>query len=386
MTPPGGLPPAAPGLRKLKDRVVPDPPEMDPDERGRTPGFVLVLLAVAALVMGTTLTVNAVADPYGTLGTHLFPTVVTSDRTVKADRIEQLTAPPQLVVLGTSRAMRYEPAYLEAKTSLRTFNAGVNGIGGTADAWAMSRFIHETWPQSAPEYLWLLDVESFVPFEIGARTTAEPRLARFIAHGGLAEGPGGFVRALWRAREVLLSLDTAYDSARVLLRRDEAAVRESRYRRRILADGVLTPRAWSAAEWRRRWPQSVARYSALHDGIYESLDATAQGYFERTLAFMNEQRRVPVVVLTPISPDLHRILAPLGWDDRHEEVLTYLRSLQGRYDFVILDMTDPRVFGFDRHEWYDGVHMTTVNTRRAVDYIIRQTGGWPPAQPPGDGR
>ncbi|HQH22179.1 MAG TPA: hypothetical protein PLJ89_08830, partial [Thermoleophilia bacterium] len=75
-----------------------------------------------------------------------------------------------------------------------------------------------------------------------------------------------------------------------------------------------------------------------------------------------------------------------GWDDRHEEVVTYLRSLQGRHDFVILDMTDPRVFGFDRHEWYDGVHMTTVNTRRAVDYIIRQTGGWPPAQPPEGGR
>ena len=81
---------------------------------------------------------NTLADPYGMIGTKLLPTVTTSDRTIKADFIEKLKQPPQLVVLGSSRSMRYEPAYLQQKTGLRTFNAGVNGIGGTADAWAMT--------------------------------------------------------------------------------------------------------------------------------------------------------------------------------------------------------------------------------------------------------
>ena len=48
-------------------------------------------------------------------------------------------------------------------------------------------------------------------------------------------------------------------------------------------------------------------------------------------------------------------------------------------------MTDPRVFGFDRKEWYDGMHMTTVNTRPAIDYILEQTGGVPPVAPPAGG-
>jgi len=386
MTPPGRLPPAAPGLLKLKDRVVPDPPEMDPDERGRTPGFVLVLLAAAALVMGTTLTVNAVADPYGTVGTHLFPTVVTFDRTVKADRVEQLTVPPQLVVLGSSRAMRYEPAYLEKKTGLKTFNAGVNGIGGMGDAWAMTQFIHDTRPKAEPEYLWLVDVESFVPFKVGARTANEPRLARYVGQASISRNPVEFSDAIWQSRSTLFSLDTAYDSARVLLHRDKAKSSQSKYRKQILGDGVLKPRARSARAWRLRWPHSIKRYSNLYNNVFRTLDPTSQEYFQKTIAFMNEQGRTPVVVLTPINPRLRKILAPLGWDDRHEEVVKYLRSLQSRYDFVILDMTDPRVFGFDRHEWYDGVHMTTVNTRRAVDYIIRQTGGWPPAQPSEGGR
>jgi hypothetical protein len=97
---------------------------------------------------------------------------------------------------------------------------------------------------------------------------------------------------------------------------------------------------------------------------------------------MNEQGQTPVIVLTPVNPKLRKILAPLGWTERHEEVVAYVESLQGEYDFVFLDMTDPRVFDYDKKEWYDGVHLTTINTRPAIDYILEQTGGWPPSQPP----
>jgi hypothetical protein len=370
---------------RLKDRAVPDPPQMDERQGGRAFWFVLALIVVTALVMGGVLALNVIADPYGSVGTHYFPTVTTSDRTVKADRIEALEKPPELVVLGSSRSMRYEPKHLEEKTGLSTFNAGVNGIGGTADAWAMTQFIHDTWPDGDPEYLWLVDVESFVPFEVGARTANEPRMARYVGQASVGKGPGEFTRAVWDNRSTLFSLDTAYDSARLLLYREEAKSKQSKYRKQILADGVMKQRKWSEREWKRRWPNSVRRYSALHKGVYEELDPVAMEYFERTLAFMDEQGKTPVVVLTPINPRLRKILSPLGWDDRHEEVVAYLESLQGRHEFVLLDLTDPRVFAYDRREWYDGVHMTTVNSRLAIDHIIAQTGGWPPRQPAADG-
>ena len=162
---------------------------MDQAKGRRAFFFVLVLVLVTALVMGAVLALNVVADPYGSVGTHLFPTVTTSDRTVKADSIEALKEPPELVVLGSSRSMRYEPSYLEKKTGLRTFNAGVNGIGGTADAWAMTQFIHEMWPDAHPAYLWLVDVESFVPFEVQARTANEPRLAKYVGAATAGKGP-----------------------------------------------------------------------------------------------------------------------------------------------------------------------------------------------------
>jgi len=366
-------------VTKLKPRLIPDPPEMDQARGGRAFVFVLVLVLVTALIMGAVLTLNVIADPYGSVGTHLFPTVTTSDRTVKADKIEQLEEPPELVVLGSSRSMRYEPSYLEEKTGLRTFNAGVNGIGGTADAWAMTQFIHEVWPDSSPAYIWLVDVESFVPFEVGARTANEPRLAQYVGQASVGKGARELVRALWENRTTLLSLDTARDSVRLLLYREEAKSKQSKYRKQILDDGVLKQRKWSEKEWKRRFPNSVERYSNLYKNVYKKMDPTAEDYFEKTLAFMNDQGATPLIVLSPINPKLRKVLAPLGWSVRHKQVAAYIESQQETYDFICIDMTDPRVFDFDPDEWYDGVHMTTVNTRPTIDHILEEAGGVPPA-------
>ena len=227
-------------------------------------------MLVTALVMGAVLALNVVADPYGSVGTHLFPTVTTSDRTVKADRIEALKQPPELVVLGSSRSMRYEPSYLEKKTGLKTFNAGVNGIGGTADAWAMTQFIHEVWPDSHPAYLWLVDVESFVPFEVQARTANEPRLAKFVGAATAGKGPVELAKAIWQNRTTLFSLEHRQRlpaPARSIARKAKNS--QSKYQKQILADGVLKQRLWSKKEWNRRYPNSVQRYSDLYKNVYQ---------------------------------------------------------------------------------------------------------------------
>jgi hypothetical protein len=375
---------ATPG--KLRQRVIPDPPEMDQKSGGRAFLFVLALVLVTALILGAVLALNVVADPYGSVGTHFFPTVTTTDRTVKADRIVELRQPPQLVVLGSSRAMRYDPSYLMKLTGQRTFNASVNGIGGTTDAWAMTQFIHEVWPDSHPAYLWLVDVESFVPIGAQGRTAAEPRLAKYVDAATAGRGAAELAKAIWQNRTTLFSLATAKDSARVILFRDKATTTQSKYRRQILADGALKQRAWKKTWWNAHFPSSVLRYSNLYRNVYKQPDAASQRYFEKTLAFMNEQGATPLIALTPINPKLRAIIAPLGWDVRHRQVVAYIESLQTKYRFKFVDLTDPSVFGFAPKQFFDGVHMTTINTEKAIRYILRQTGGIPPVRPPAGGK
>ncbi len=382
---PKGAPSAPPGASAapgggpaFKVRPIPGPPELPLAPPRTLVRFLAVLLAAAVLTTLAVGTLNVLADPYGTLGTSLLPTVTGSDRTVKADAIEALDAPPELVVLGSSRSMRYEPAYLEEKTGLRTFNAGVNGIGGTADAWAMTQLIHDTFPDARPSYFWLLDVESFVPFEVGDRTAGEPRLARYIDQARAGEGAGQLARAIAENRSTVFSLATAKDSARVIAYRNAAKRTQNRYRTRIAGDGTLKERPHTEAEWKRRYPQSVRRYTELYSDVYtDGLDPDAQSYVERTLRFMNRRGATPVIVLTPINPKLLAEVEPLGWRERHGQVLACLEALQAEYDFVLVDITDPARFGADPIEYHDGVHLTSANTRRAIDHVLERTGGIP---------
>jgi hypothetical protein len=232
----------------------------------------------------------------------------------------------------------------------------------------------------------MVDVESFVPFEVQARTANEPRLAKYVGAATAGKGPVELAKAIWQNRTTEFSLDTAKDSVRLLLYKDKAKNKQSKYQKQILADGVLKQRLWSDKEWSRRFPNSVERYSQLYKNVYKAPDTASEKYFEKTLAFMNEQGATPLIVLTPINPRLAKVLDPLGRAERHRQIVDFIESLQGQYDFKFLDLTDPSLFGYDKKQWYDGVHMTTVNTRPAIDYILKQTGGVPPVKPPAGGQ
>jgi hypothetical protein len=362
----------------LKKRVVPDPPEIDQSKGRRTLWFLLVLVAVALVVMAAVGTLNTLADPYGLIGMKLLPTVTTSDRTIKADAIESLKQAPQLIVLGSSRSMRWMPEHFDEVTGLRTFNAGVNGIGGTADAWAMVNYIHDTFPDSHPKYWWLLDVESFVPFKVQGRTANEPRLAQYVEGSGtVRKTPSAILRQAWANRSSVFSLDSAKDSLRVLMNRKKVKRVYDEYRKRFKSDGSMADRPLTKGEWNRRWPKSVKRYTDLYTNAYFDLDPTAKKYFEQTLAFMNDQGATPLIVLTPINPKLREYVDPLGWPQRHQQVLDYLDSMKKQYKFEFIDITDITTWGGDPEGFYDGVHMTVENTAKATDYVLKQMGGLP---------
>ena len=374
--PTGGAAATAGGLKR---RVIPDPPEIDQSKGRRTAWFVLVLALAAAAIMVAVGALNTYADPYGLVGTRALPTVTTSDRSIKVDFIDKLTKAPQLIVLGSSRSMRYEPAYLEKKTGLRTFNAGVDGIGGTGDAWAMTNYIHSRFPASHPAYFWLVDVESFVPFAVQEGTAGEPRLNQYL--GGPPAGgrrtPSAVLRAVWANRTSVFSWTTAHDSLRVL--EHPAAIKRAviRYRSTFLPNGGLGYRPYSAKEFDRRYPASVIRYTNLYKSVYHEMDPEAQRYFVQTLAFMNSHGATPILVLTPINPRLRRIVGPLGWEQRHRQVVAYIQSLRSRFRFDFIDVTDITTFRGDPQQFFDGVHMTALNTRRVIDYVLKQTGGVP---------
>jgi hypothetical protein len=63
-------------------------------------------------------------------------------------------------------------------------------------------------------------------------------------------------------------------------------------------------------------------------------------------------------------------LRTAGWQARRAEVMSYLKGLQGRYGFGLLDCSDLASFGGDPDEFYDGFHMKRANARKLTRSVV----------------
>lgn len=329
--------------------------------------FVAATLAAAAVLLVAVLTFGVVVDPWGQIGTGLFPSLIPTDRPAKVALVERLRAAPQVVIFGSSRALKLDPAYLQRKTGQRGFNAAVSD-GSPEDAWAFLNLIHSRFPAARPHFLYMLDVEAF-------RSTPDPgvldapQLARFIPFSQ---------RWSARARGVLPLL--SWKGLRASIR----VFRKTEFGNGIrLRNTVFTPngfrildihdiaraRGSSLADQLRA---SESLYSWVYTRLYHGLSGTQQRYFQDTLAKMNAWGSPPVVVLTPIHPAMRKALGPLGWNTRYREVRVYLRELAARYRFSVVDMTSLSSFGGSPRLFYDGFHLTVPNMHRLVDALVRR--------------
>ena len=100
------------------------------------------MLCGGTALSGSVAAFNALADPYGYLGSGLFATAILSDRPIKACLVERLAQAPSLVILGSSRAEKVEPSYLRTRTGLTGFNAAVSSATPD-DAWAFANLLHD---------------------------------------------------------------------------------------------------------------------------------------------------------------------------------------------------------------------------------------------------
>jgi hypothetical protein len=357
------------------------PAPVDDEPRGASRGFVAMALVVAVGLVCAVGAVNAVVDPYATMGTNVVAPAVWTDRGEKVDLYEALEGPPQIVILGSSRAMKLEPAYLRRRTGRSAFNFAVSD-GKAPDAFAVASYAHDRAAGTRQDFLWLMDLETFSQDPVDPRLLATDELAAFLPAGARLKGKAEDVA--W-----LLSWATLRDSLRALDREIEA--------REVAADGGgggerKAPKPEFAADGFRRWdahdrraekgrsfrdalPASVKIYGNTYANEFDELTPLAREYVERALASMNGWGARPVLALSPVHPALRTKLLNLGYEQRHREVVAYLRSLQKRYDFVLLDMTGLGAFGGSPSAFYDGVHMKVENTRRLIDAVVAGSDG-----------
>jgi hypothetical protein len=131
----------------------------------------------------------------------------------------------------------------------------------------------------------------------------------------------------------------------------------------------------SPAERQHQTAESLARYTLLYQTAYHAMDPQAQRCVEQTLALMDQSGSEPLIVLTPLSPMFQQKLGPLGWYDRHQQVVDFFSSLASRYRFTFADMTSVSTWGGSPTEFFDGVHPSYPNIHTLIDFLAQNYGG-----------
>lgn len=338
--------------------------------------FVAGILTGTIALLGCVAAFNALIDPYGFVGSAVFPTAILSDRATKACLAERLPAGPKLVVYGSSRAMKVDPAFVSRLTGLTSFNAAVSSAT-PADVWAFANFLHDRFPGLRSRVIWLLDIESFRARPLDPGLLETPALARYFSASAQANAR---INSIW----ALLSWKAAQDAFRVATspRASAATQVPCTYR----TNGVTE----YAPNGLRQWDfhdlaeargtslstgigQSITLYRGIYTNTYPGLATAPRRWFERTLRAMHTWGTRPIIVLTPVQPKLLRVIGPLGWQRRHAQVVRYLRAVAKRIPFELLDASHVATFGGSRRAFYDGVHMTAPNARRLAAWLIRRS-------------
>jgi hypothetical protein len=273
-------------------------------------------------------------------------TKVGQDRSFKCDIAVDLHAPPQLVVLGGSRATRFRPSFIHDTTGLTALNAAVQNFR-PEDGWAISHFLYRRAPRVQLHVLFAVEATSFSDAPLAAGLLYDRRLSRWFPD-----------RLITRQRR-LLGRPVHPNILRV---------------KRYSSRGLLL---WNGYDQRRR--DGVPLATILEKYIRYQLpkardtdpvkQARSRLYFEKTIALYDRHGVIPVVVIMPYHPKVLEAFRAVGWEVKVDRLRAYLADLQTRRDLRVVDLLDIATFGGDPHGFYDGAHLTAANCDRVVRYV-----------------
>ena len=276
--------------------------------------------------------------------------------------------PSQLLILGSSRAMRADPAVWKKTLHVRAFNAAVSS-GTALDAYAFTRLLASDYPDARCAVVWFLDIETM---RLGADppyVRSVPALRRFLPRAALRKPHG-----------------TSRVSRRDLA--GGALPGHSTMRPHLRANGALV---WWWHDWQRAHGRTTAngvrfqmrQYAQIYGGAGSyHISGSAKWYVAQIIKDANRRAVVPVIVLPPYHPALRRYVSGRGWKQAYAQVRRFLTGLEKRYDLRLLDLTSLSSFGGWPTGFYDGVHPRAALMRSILRTVAARERGY--LQPPPD--
>ncbi len=296
---------------------------------------VVVLVVVLAAGAGITLAVGVSSQPPMEAAC-----LDTGDRFTKLHLLEKLTAPPHVLVLGSSRARPAIPAVVAQLTGGATaFNAGVQS-GVASDEYVFTRLLASRFPSARPAYIIFVDVtiaSDGVNPEMADEPLARPFLGSAATNVQTACGPNGEYTAYGG-----ISYPPPNKAQRVgMVAGELPAVLE-----KIPADA------------------KVPRH----------IDPAKTMWFQKLLGFINGEGVTPVIVINPIYPKVLAARLKYGFPEL-KAAKTYIAWLHKHYRFVFVNGENIKTWGGQASDFSSIDHIDRTNMSRLLKYVVKHSDG-----------
>ena len=272
------------------------------------------------------------------------------DRSFKADLIDELPAPPRLVVFGGSRSTRLEPSYLLKRTGLPAFNCSVQNCRPT-DAYAFASYLFSRAPDARLDCIFAIQTATFADTALHPGLLYDQRLSRAFPTALIAAQKGLVGRP-----PVKNVLGVNRYGARGLLLRNSYDVR----------------RAQPGYSFSRVLDGYIRRLRPKYAWTGPTRQVRSRTYFEKTMRLFNEHGVVPAVVIMPYHPRALSAFRKVGFQKKTNALIAYLRDARTRCDFRLINLLSIRSFNGRARWFYDGAHPTKENSRLLIRRILRR--------------
>ena len=350
--------------------------------------FLLVVLLFSALWW---------LDPISVTGRQTRFSVVENGgvRQAKLDLMEALPAAPDVLVLGSSRSMKIDPADITRLTGGTAFNGGVSG-GTAKDIYLYTRYADQLWGGDNGKFPHLVIGVINDVFRNDGTAAFDPRLRRFLPTADKQRDP-------LEISQALLQWKTVQSAAKVVpkvVERDgtDSLLHPVQTKGALSADLAVegtqqsnkkanfTPQGLQLFDpvrnmkipLKKRIDVQMTEYAKRTytlDPEFTGIDPSALALFRRTILLANQRGDVPTVWVTPYQPTAVKYLPADEYAKRNKVFLDAMHALQKdpalHFNFEE-DFSDIATFGGVASQFYDGIHMQPSNTRRAMEELDRR--------------
>lgn len=316
-------------------------------------------------------TLNWIVNPYGQYSSNCLQPIVQDSRSEKVELFERLEAAPQGLILGSSRALKFEPEYLQARTSQRFFNFAVNH-GRPEDFLAIVRYYRHRFGCFPKTVLIGVDIASLndvVPND--ARLCSEPRLYSFARETSSWSDDFERFSQLFSYQQLASSINSIGNCIR--------PTKQTECEQKFSPDGVIeyikrqSEMAAGTYDFKSALDFNEREFLAVFDQFREPSQRRL-GYLHETLRLCHANDCQVYLFATVSHPRLReRLITKTKFLEVEEKSLSAMKEMALIFHAKFIDFGSVEKFAGDPDCFVDGIHPLEPNTRRMIDRLLPGT-------------